>query len=166
MSRCRRHSDDLGYEEAVVPCKNTWWSFSNNQASSEIVPNKSNSLCNLAIVIIGKWCTNSLSPWSRIHLKESLSCSRMLVAFYGTQMFILFSRSRHCTSSLTIWIQSSLTPRFVKPVSILCLNSLSGFFPTKIEGSVTKISIFHFHEWGRRGMHIGYWWESQKERDH
>jgi hypothetical protein len=21
------------------------------------------------------------------------------------------------------------------------------------------------HEWGRRGMHIGYWWESQKERD-
>jgi hypothetical protein len=22
------------------------------------------------------------------------------------------------------------------------------------------------HEWGRRGMHIGYWWESQKVRDH
>jgi hypothetical protein len=22
------------------------------------------------------------------------------------------------------------------------------------------------HEWGRRGMHIGYLWESQKERDH
>jgi hypothetical protein len=21
-------------------------------------------------------------------------------------------------------------------------------------------------EWGRRGMHIVYWWESQKERDH
>jgi hypothetical protein len=20
--------------------------------------------------------------------------------------------------------------------------------------------------WGRRGMHIGYWWESQKERGH
>jgi hypothetical protein len=22
------------------------------------------------------------------------------------------------------------------------------------------------HKWGRRGMHIGYWWESQMERDH
>jgi hypothetical protein len=22
------------------------------------------------------------------------------------------------------------------------------------------------HEWGRRGIHIGYWWESQKEGDH
>jgi hypothetical protein len=22
------------------------------------------------------------------------------------------------------------------------------------------------HEWGRGGMHIGYWWESQKERYH
>jgi hypothetical protein len=22
-----------------------------------------------------------------------------------------------------------------------------------------------WHEWGRRGMHIGYWWERQKERD-
>jgi hypothetical protein len=22
------------------------------------------------------------------------------------------------------------------------------------------------HEWGRRGMHIGYCWESQRERDH
>jgi hypothetical protein len=20
--------------------------------------------------------------------------------------------------------------------------------------------------WGRRGLHVGYWWESQKERDH
>jgi hypothetical protein len=20
-----------------------------------------------------------------------------------------------------------------------------------------------YHEWGRRGMHVGYWWESQKE---
>jgi hypothetical protein len=22
------------------------------------------------------------------------------------------------------------------------------------------------HEYGTRGMHVGYWWESQKERDH
>jgi hypothetical protein len=24
----------------------------------------------------------------------------------------------------------------------------------------------HVAEWGRRGMHTGYWWESQKEGDH
>jgi hypothetical protein len=23
-----------------------------------------------------------------------------------------------------------------------------------------------WHEWGRRGMHIGFWWESQKEREY
>jgi hypothetical protein len=23
-----------------------------------------------------------------------------------------------------------------------------------------------YYEWERRGMHIGYWWESQKVRDH
>jgi hypothetical protein len=22
------------------------------------------------------------------------------------------------------------------------------------------------HQWGRRGMHVGYWWEGEKERDH
>jgi hypothetical protein len=22
------------------------------------------------------------------------------------------------------------------------------------------------HEWGRKGMHIGHWWESQKNRGH
>jgi hypothetical protein len=27
--------------------------------------------------------------------------------------------------------------------------------------------LYKSHEaWGRRGMHIRYWWESQKERDH
>jgi hypothetical protein len=23
-----------------------------------------------------------------------------------------------------------------------------------------------YYEWGRRGMHIRFWWESRKERDH
>jgi hypothetical protein len=22
------------------------------------------------------------------------------------------------------------------------------------------------HQWGKRELHIGYWWESQRERDH
>jgi hypothetical protein len=26
-------------------------------------------------------------------------------------------------------------------------------------------NFFSSMEWGRRGMHIGYWWESQKERE-
>jgi hypothetical protein len=26
--------------------------------------------------------------------------------------------------------------------------------------------VGHVHEWGRIGMHIGYLWERQKERDH
>jgi hypothetical protein len=24
----------------------------------------------------------------------------------------------------------------------------------------------HVARWGRRGMHIGYWWENQKKKDH
>jgi hypothetical protein len=28
------------------------------------------------------------------------------------------------------------------------------------------ILIPFLHEWGRRGTHIDYWWENQKERDH
>jgi hypothetical protein len=42
---------------------------------------------------------------------------------------------------------------------------------------VQRTNFFHFcneyakcvcmqHEWGRGGMHIGYWWEIQKEGDH
>jgi hypothetical protein len=28
-----------------------------------------------------------------------------------------------------------------------------------------EISRMVYCGWGRRGMHVGYWWESQKERD-
>jgi hypothetical protein len=37
-----------------------------------------------------------------------------------------------------------------------------------INGESVKsvFSMLIYHEWGRRGMHIGYWWESQKVRDH
>jgi hypothetical protein len=31
---------------------------------------------------------------------------------------------------------------------------------------VMKSRRIRWHEWGRRGMLIDYWWESQRERDH
>jgi hypothetical protein len=37
-----------------------------------------------------------------------------------------------------------------------CYSSLTNFRTVRLRN----------HEWGRRGMHIGYWWECKKERDH
>jgi hypothetical protein len=31
---------------------------------------------------------------------------------------------------------------------------------------MNKDKYENFHEWGRRGMLIDYWWGSQRERDH
>jgi hypothetical protein len=40
----------------------------------------------------------------------------------------------------------------------------------EVHRTVTLYAVFHeaenlVHEWGRRGTRLGYWWESQRERD-
>jgi hypothetical protein len=55
-------------------------------------------------------------------------------------------------------------------------NSMGGNIQTHRQGGDrTSILLFFQNkghrlksqdEWGRRGLHRGYWWERQKERDH
>jgi hypothetical protein len=41
-----------------------------------------------------------------------------------------------------------------------------GYYLDYITVTFTVSFCKHKDEWGRRGMRVGYWWESQKERDH
>jgi hypothetical protein len=62
----------------------------------------------------------------------------------------------------------SITPTYQTFNSYSNLRDVIKVF--HVNNDVILISLLYnaygmWHEWGRRGMHIGYWWESQKERD-
>jgi hypothetical protein len=57
---------------------------------------------------------------------------------------------------------SSVSPQIFSDILVLCggpspQNLIKPQFLAVLTSSI-------WHEWGRRGMHIGYWWESHNER--
>jgi hypothetical protein len=69
---------------------------------------------------------------------------------------------------ISLPIMSQLEPGYLSRFTEYATGSMAKepLFDSQQKQEIYFFSLAFRPPWGRRGLHIGYWWESQKERDH